>query len=914
VGADLPTPDALASTSVNIAAASGKIALSNNSTLFAVADPTSSISMVDFVGFGTANASEGTTAPAASNTTSISRKDAGSLDTDNNSTDFVVLNPPAPRNSATAPYIPAVPGPPLVSSLAPTNNATAVAVDSNLVITFTKPVFAGTGNITITETVGSNVFASIPIVDPQVVINGNTVTINPASDFALGKSYYVEIAATALKDNVDQAFAGISGSSTWSFTTFAPDLTAPVATAFSPATGSTVNPPASLAITFNEPVQEPVASAFVTVRKSDGTALAQLDTSLFGGTTTIAGNVATIALPPELPWEYGVSYYVEVDSGAFEDLAGNNFAGISGNSTWTFSTANVPDLVNVPYTQTFSTYTSALSLPLGWSARGGPGYLAGYEGDWGTISQGGFRGNASVFGYHHTSQSQTTSIPLEKILTLRNMTGAEISNLSVSYKGRAAVLINPRLPAYTVEVAGIPASALAYSTVDPDNSQRNASVSGLAIPAGATFQIKWISNYPSGSGSARQIGISDVSVSAGASIFAPTVLATSVSQVSIGSSAATVQAQVSSNGGATLSARGFVYSQTAINAVPELGGTGVSVATDPATTEGAFSATLSGLAAATSYTVRAYATNAIGTSYSSAVTFTTLVTSPTLVTSYTQQFANYNGTNPVGWTAFSSGGINAYIGDWGTGVSAGFRGGNSTPGVLGYQHTGDTGTLTVTLRLINGTGAPINTLNVGYLGRSQRADQARSPKWEVSVAGSAPVVALEYLTGPADVAKFAEVSGLNIAAGAEFTITWTCDRGLNTTGSSKQIGLADVYVGLQPPGPTNTYSNWATTNAGGQGPSLDFDGDGVPNGVEYFMGTAGNAFTATPGIISGAVTWPRAADTTISSFKVEVSSDLSTWEDATVNYAANLNITASQVVFTMPTGPAKLFVRLNVVP
>jgi hypothetical protein len=112
----------------------------------------------------------------------------------------------------------------------------------------------------------------------------------------------------------------------------------------------------------------------------------------------------------------------------------------------------------------------------------------------------------------------------------------------------------------------------------------------------------------------------------------------------------------------------------------------------------------------------------------------------------------------------------------------------------------------------------------------------------------------------------------------------------------------------------NTFASWLATNAPNESAAQDHDDDGLPNAVEYFMGTAGNAFTAHPGIVSGAVSWPRAAGTTIAAFKVEVSTSLDTWEDANINYAANLNIGTSQVVFTMPSGPQKLFVRLNVTP
>ena len=110
------------------------------------------------------------------------------------------------------------------------------------------------------------------------------------------------------------------------------------------------------------------------------------------------------------------------------------------------------------------------------------------------------------------------------------------------------------------------------------------------------------------------------------------------------------------------------------------------------------------------------------------------------------------------------------------------------------------------------------------------------------------------------------------------------------------------------------YSSWAANNAGDQKADLDYDGDGIANGTEYFMGTAGDAFTQNPGAFGGTVTWPRAAGTAIASFKVEVSENLTTWENAALNHAARLNIGASAVAFTLPPGPGKFFVRLSVTP
>jgi hypothetical protein len=310
--------------------------------------------------------------------------------------------------------------------------------------------------------------------------------------------------------------------------------------------------------------------------------------------------------------------------------------------------------------------------------------------------------------------------------------------------------------------------------------------------------------------------------------------------------------------------------------------------------------------------MRAYAINAIGTSYGSAITFSTLALPPTFVSSYSQSFAAYNGSNPAGWAAVSSGGAQGYAGAWGTGSgSAGFTGGASSPGVLGYQHTGGTVALTTTLTLFNGTGGLLDQLYISYLGRASRITEARSPAFAVSVNGSA-VSALAYSTlNNVDATVSTTLTGLQIASGASFTISWVSERGEEGSGSSKQIGLADVLVATSAP---TGYEAWRTTNVGGQAADLDYDRDGILNGTEYFMGTAGNAFTTAPGIVSGAVTWPRAAGTTIGSFKVEVSTNLSTWEDASINYAANLDISSSKVAFALPSNPAKLFVRLSVTP
>ncbi|HEX2916470.1 MAG TPA: choice-of-anchor A family protein [Chloroflexia bacterium] len=96
---DLPTPDATGA--INLSGASGKVALVNNNTALTVSCPTDS-SVVDFVGYGTANCFEGSSAaPGLSSSTADSRAGNGCTDTDSNSADFSAGDP-TPRNSASA--------------------------------------------------------------------------------------------------------------------------------------------------------------------------------------------------------------------------------------------------------------------------------------------------------------------------------------------------------------------------------------------------------------------------------------------------------------------------------------------------------------------------------------------------------------------------------------------------------------------------------------------------------------------------------------------------------------------------------------------------------------------------------------------------------------------------------------------
>ena len=107
---------------------------------------------------------------------------------------------------------------PVLQRSTPVDNAAGVALGANLSLTFSEPVRAGTGTVTVTN--GSNDTRVINVVDTsQIIISGATVTLNPALDLAVGSPYAVQISPGALVDAAGNAFAGITDSTTLNFST-----------------------------------------------------------------------------------------------------------------------------------------------------------------------------------------------------------------------------------------------------------------------------------------------------------------------------------------------------------------------------------------------------------------------------------------------------------------------------------------------------------------------------------------------------------------------------------------------------------------------------------------------------------------------------------------------------------------------
>ncbi len=112
VGTPLTNFDQDGGNSIDLAGANGKIALVNGTTALTGSCPVPSASVLDFVGYGTANCSEGSqAAPTLSNTLAGFRAAQGCTDTNVNAADFSSATP-APRTSTSVPLPPACDGNP----------------------------------------------------------------------------------------------------------------------------------------------------------------------------------------------------------------------------------------------------------------------------------------------------------------------------------------------------------------------------------------------------------------------------------------------------------------------------------------------------------------------------------------------------------------------------------------------------------------------------------------------------------------------------------------------------------------------------------------------------------------------------------------------------------------------------------
>ena len=242
---------------------------------------------------------------------------------------------------------------PYINAFSPLDDATDIALGSNLVITFTENVDAESGDITLYKS-DDTLIETFDVTSDVSGTGTSTITINPASDLAELTSYYIKIAATAFDDAASNSYAGITDTTTWSFTTI--DVTNPTISTLSPTDDEIgLDITSNLIITFSENVD--AESGNITLYDSNDTQIEAFDvTSDISGTGT-----DTITINPTSDLSGSTSYYIQIATTAFDDSSSNSYAGITDTTTWSFTTISTNRRTTVP--QTDSTVIENPDLP-----------------------------------------------------------------------------------------------------------------------------------------------------------------------------------------------------------------------------------------------------------------------------------------------------------------------------------------------------------------------------------------------------------------------------------------------------------------------------------------------------------------------------------------------------------------------
>jgi hypothetical protein len=215
---------------------------------------------------------------------------------------------------------------PTVTLADPLNDATGVAINKAIVVTFSESMDPATiASLTYTLKQGTTAVAGV------VTYTGVKATFTPSANLAYSKVYTATV-TTGAKDLGGNALAA---NYVFSFTTVdAPDVSLPMVNSTLPLTSATgVASNNTVSVTFSEPMTPS------TINSNTFT--------LMNGTTPVAGTVtysgSTATFTPASDLAASTTYTATVTTGA-KDLAGNALA---ANIVWTFTTGAAPTVVSV---------------------------------------------------------------------------------------------------------------------------------------------------------------------------------------------------------------------------------------------------------------------------------------------------------------------------------------------------------------------------------------------------------------------------------------------------------------------------------------------------------------------------------------------------------------------------------------
>jgi len=254
---------------------------------------------------------------------------------------------------------------PQIKFQSPLPNATGINPRRNIVLVFDEPVAFGTGNITLKQEDGAIVQSfDVTTQTDGLDLTRGTLAIQPQAPLQDAARYHIEIGEAAIRDLAGNAFRGVRGSETWSFTTVVPDVTAPQIVGLIPAQDEDAFFPAdNLVMTFSENIGFDRGS--IHIRQADGTLVESFDVADPPKGLSYLGDTITIDPTQDLPLDTG--FYVEIEPTAIRDNSGNHFAGAGLDQRWTFATPVTAKYAAVTYVGTqFDIESTGDDPKVGW--------------------------------------------------------------------------------------------------------------------------------------------------------------------------------------------------------------------------------------------------------------------------------------------------------------------------------------------------------------------------------------------------------------------------------------------------------------------------------------------------------------------------------------------------------------------
>jgi hypothetical protein len=264
-----------------------------------------------------------------------------------------------------------------------------------------------------------------------------------------------------------------------------------------------------------------------------------------------------------------------------------------------WSTTTNPTISNSKTTD--GTGTGAFSSSLTGLAVGTTYYVRAYA----TNSAGTTYGAQQTF--NTTNFPTLTTVDVSNITTISALSGGNISSDGGSTILSCGVCwsttLNPTIANFTATASGIGYGFTGGYTVSLN----------LLLPS-TTYYVRAYATNSVGTTYGSQVSFTTISAAT-----VPSLTTTSANSITATSSES--GGSISSDGGATVTARGVCWS-TSQNPTISL-----STKTSNGTGTGSFTSSITGLSPSTTYYVRAYATNSVGTAYGAQVSFTTTATS-----------------------------------------------------------------------------------------------------------------------------------------------------------------------------------------------------------------------------------------------------------------------------------------------